>query len=161
MERTKFHGSPTDQPIGFDHVSLTVAAKEDLFHLKDKLEAAGFEVTGAVDHGTMWSIYFFDPNNIPFEASWDCLELLDAPAIEDDDPLAIAAEGAEPQPGVWPEVSRPTAPEAMVARGGNGLAMRDSFLRRGLARAKPELLAALEREEAVGLGPDSSDRSPF
>jgi catechol 2,3-dioxygenase-like lactoylglutathione lyase family enzyme len=161
MERTKFHGSPTDQPIGFDHVSLTVGTKEDLFHLKDKLEAAGFEVTGAVDHGTMWSIYFFDPNNIPFEASWDCLELLDAPAIEDDDPLAIAAEGAEPQPGVWPEVSQPTAPEAMVARGGNGLAMRDSFLRRGLARAKPELLAALEREEAVGLGPDSSDRSPF
>jgi hypothetical protein len=30
---------------------------------------AGIEVTGAVDHGIIWSIYFFDPNNIPLEAS--------------------------------------------------------------------------------------------
>jgi hypothetical protein len=39
--------------------------------------------------------------------------------------------------------------------------MRDSFLKRGLARAKPELLAALAQGDAVGAGPDSSDRSPF
>ena len=62
MEYDKFHGSPTDKPIGFDHVSLTVPSREALFALKDKLEAADIEVTGAVDHGTMWSIYFFDPN---------------------------------------------------------------------------------------------------
>jgi len=48
-------------------------------------------------------------------------------------------EGAEPQPGHWPAVTAPTPPAQMVARGGNGLPMRESFLKRGLARAKPGL----------------------
>ena len=140
MKRSKFHGSPTREPVGFDHVALTVDSKEDLFALKDGLEAAGINVQGAVDHGTLWSIYFFDPqNNIPLEISWDCLELLQMPAIEDDAPLAVAAEGAAPQPGYWPAVTRPTAPEAMTAQAGNGHPMRQSFIRRGLARPRPGL----------------------
>ena len=144
MEYDKFHGTPTDKPIGFDHLSLTVPSRIDLFALKDRLEAADIEVTGAVDHGTMWSIYFFDPvNNLPLEATWECMELLVAPAIEDDDPMAIAEEGAAPQPGHWPDVTTPTPPEQMVAHGGNGLAMRDSFLKRGFARSKPDLETAL------------------
>ncbi len=138
----KFHGKPTREPLGFDHLSLTVASREALFALKDKLEAAGVEVDGAVDHGIIWSIYFFDPNNIPLEASWDCMELLQVPAIEDDDPLAVAAEGAAPQPGHWPEVTDPTPRAAMVAQGGNGQAMRQSFLDRGLARDRPDYTAA-------------------
>jgi catechol 2,3-dioxygenase-like lactoylglutathione lyase family enzyme len=137
MKKDKFHGERTSEPIGFDHVSFTVESKEALFALKDKLEAAGFEVDGAVDHGTMWSIYFFDPNNIPLEASWDCMEILNAPAIEDDDPLAIAAEGADPQPGHWPEVTAATPATEMVAKAGNGNRMRRSFLDRGLARTVP------------------------
>ncbi len=149
MERGKFHGAPTDQPIGFDHVALTVESKEALFELKDKLEAAQIEVTGAVDHGTIWSIYFFDPhNNIPLEASWDCVEQLAAPAIYDEDPLPIAAEGAGPQPGHWPEVTNHTPPEQMVARAGNGYVMRESFIARGLVRAKPELTAPTEQAAA-------------
>ena len=36
-----------------------------------KLEAAGFEVSDAVDHGTMWSIYFFDPNGHRLEVATD------------------------------------------------------------------------------------------
>jgi hypothetical protein len=40
--------------------------------------------------------------------------------------------------------------------------MRDSFLKRGLARAKPELLAALAQDpETVGADSVPSDRSPF
>ena len=144
MEYDKFHGSPTDKPIGFDHLSLTVPTRADLFALKDRLEAADIEVTGAVDHGTMWSIYFFDPvNNLPLEATWECMEMLGSPAIEDDDPLAIAEEGAAPQAGHWPEVTNPTPAEQMVAHGGNGLAMRESFLKRGLAKTKPDLDEAL------------------
>ena len=149
MERTKFHGAPTDRPFGFDHVALTVESKTALFELKDKLEAAQIEVTGAVDHGTIWSIYFFDPhNNIPLEASWDCVEQIAAPAIHDDDPLPIAAEGAGPQPGHWPEVTRHTPPEQMVARPGNGFVMRKDFIARGLVRPKPELTAATEQAAA-------------
>ena len=144
MRRQKFHGEMTREPIGFDHVSFTLETKEALFHLKDKLEAAGFEVSDAVDHGTMWSIYFFDPNNIPLEASWDCMEILQAPAIEDDDPLPIVDEGADPQPGHWPEVSRPTPAKEMVAHAGNGNRMRASFLERGIARPLPGLGVAAE-----------------
>ncbi len=123
----KFHGSPTSKPLGFDHVSFTVSSREELFQYKDKLEAAGIEVTGAVDHGTLWSIYFFDHNNIPLEITWDCLEITQPPAIEDDTPMLIAAEGAGPQPGHWPEVTKPTPASEMIARPGNGHAMRDSF----------------------------------
>jgi catechol 2,3-dioxygenase-like lactoylglutathione lyase family enzyme len=147
MEYDKFHGAPTDKPIGFDHVSLTVPSREALFALKDKLEAAGWDVHGAVDHGIMWSIYFFDPNNIPLEATWDCMELVAEPAIEDDDPMPVADEGAAPQSGHWPAVTNPTPAEAMIAHGGNGVAMRDSFLARGLARATPDLAKVLAEND--------------
>ena len=137
MER-KFHGSPTREPLGFDHVSFTVGSREELFHFKDRLEAAGVEISGAVDHGTIWSIYFFDPNNIPLEISWNCMEVIKPPAMSDDDPMAIVAEGANPQPGVWPEVTRPTPPEQMFAHPGNGHEMRATFLREGTGRETEE-----------------------
>ncbi|NQV98654.1 MAG: VOC family protein [Rhodospirillales bacterium] len=136
--KRKFPGERTSEPVGFDHVSLTVDSRLELFALKDRLEAAGFDVHGAVDHGTIWSIYFYDPNGIPLEATWEILEIVEFPAIEDDDPLDIAAEGADLQPGHWPEVKTHTAPEDMVAKSGNGLPMRESFLKRGLARYRDE-----------------------
>ena len=143
MQR-KFPGKPTSEPVGFDHVSISVASKEDLFALKDRLEAAGIEVHGAVDHGFGWSIYFFDNNNIPLEATWEFLEVTKPPAMAEEQPLAIVAEGAEPQPGVWPEVSRPTPPERMVAHAGNGYVMREIFLKQGLARTTEDFGEAAE-----------------
>lgn len=139
MERGKFHGERTDKPLGFDHVAFTVESKEALFQLKDKLDAAGIETHGVVDHGIIWSVYFFDPNNIPLEACWDCMEIRQTPAIFDTDPLPVAAEGAAPQPGHWPEVSRPTQPADMRALPGNGHVMRDDFINRGVAVAMPDL----------------------
>ena len=130
----KFPGERSNKPLGFDHVSFSVNSKNDLFHLKDRVEAAGFHVHGAVDHGFIWSIYFFDPNHIPLEASWQCLELIDSPAIKDDQPLKISSEGADPQPGVWPNVTKATLKKDMVASSGNGRPMREDFLKRGLAR---------------------------
>ncbi len=132
MER-KNHGAPTRLPLGFDHVSFTVASLAGLFALKDKVEAAGFEVSDAVDHGIIWSIYFHDPNNIPLEVSWELLELVKTPAMDEVDPLDIVAEGSGPQPGVWPEVTSPTPPERMTAHAGNGHTMRETFLAHGLA----------------------------
>ena len=143
MER-KFHGSPTREPLGFDHVSFTVDSREEVFHFKDRLEAAGIEISGAVDHGTIWSIYFFDPNNIPLEISWNCMEVIKPPAISDDDPLAIVAEGADPQPGIWPEVTQPTPLERMTAHFGNGHEMRAAFLRDGTGRDTDEYQLLLE-----------------
>ena len=148
MEYDKFHGSPTDKPIGFDHVSFTVASRKLLFEIKDRLEAANIDVTGAVDHGTMWSIYFFDPiNNLPLEASWNCLEIVETPAILDSAPLKVAMEGSRPQPGHWPDVRTHTTEEEMNPVPGNGVAMREDFLRRGLARVTPDMKSVLKQKD--------------
>lgn len=120
----KFHGVPTDKPLGFDHVSLGVNTQADLFTIKDKVEAAGLEVTGPVDHGFIWSIYFFDPNNIPLEISWQNMEIVKPPVLADKDASDVAREGAEPQPGHWPEVTRSTPPDEWSASPGAGFEIR-------------------------------------
>ena len=141
--KRKFPGNRTSEPLGFDHVSFTVESREALFALKDRLEAAGIEVEGAVDHGLFWSIYFFDPhNNIPLEATWQFMELQQTPAISEDDPLDIAAEGAEAQPGHWPDVNNPTPESEMRALTGNGHPMREHFLENGLARFSADVTQA-------------------
>ena len=138
--KRKFPGNRTSEPLGFDHVSFTVDSRDQLFALKDRLEAAGIEVEGAVDHGIFWSIYFYDPhNNIPLEATWQFMELERMPAISEDDPLAVAAEGAEAQPGHWPAAGRVTPAAEMRALTGNGHPMREYFLEQGLARFYDDL----------------------
>lgn len=120
----KFHGVPTDKPLGFDHVSLGVNTQADLFTIKDKAEAAGLEVTGPVDHGFIWSIYFFDPNMIPLEISWQNMEIVKPPVLADKDASAVAREGADPQPGHWPEVTHNTPPDEWSASPGAGFEIR-------------------------------------
>ena len=148
MER-KSHGSPTRLPLGFDHVAFTVGSREELFAYKDKLGAAGFEVSDGVDHGTVWSIYFFDPNNIPLEISWDVMTVTKPPAIEDNTPLAIATEGAAPQPGHWPVVENPTLRSEMTAHDGNGHAMRQRILNDNLGYENNDYFAIKERANAA------------
>jgi catechol 2,3-dioxygenase-like lactoylglutathione lyase family enzyme len=145
----KFHGDRTDQPLGFDHLSMTVGTVEELFAYKDKLEAADFDVHGAVDHGIIWSIYFFDPNNIPLEISWETMTVEKPPAMDEVKPMAIVAEGAEPQPGHWPEVANPTPRSEFTAHGGNAYTMRETFIREGIGSLKPEFVALME-EQAKG-----------
>jgi len=149
MAYDKFHGAPTTKPIGFDHIAFTVDNKEDLFAVKDRLEAAGIEVTGAVDHGIFWSIYFFDPvNNLPLEATWNFFEFTGAPAMYEVEPLDVVAEGADPQPGHWPEVTRPTPPEEMTATSGNGVLMRQAILQSGTGHIS-------EQGKAAGITPEA------
>lgn len=152
MEK-KGAGVRTEQPLGFDHVSFTVPSVEALFDLKDRLAAAGVEVSQVVDHGTIWSIYFFDPNNIPLEASWACVDVLMQPAVSDVAPLPIAAEGSEPQPGHWPEPTERTPRSEWRAKPGNGHVMRESFIAEGKARVKPEFTALLEAQASGAADP--------
>ena len=143
--KRKFPGDRSSLPLGFDHVSFTVGSREELFALKDRVEAAGIEVEGAVDHGLFWSIYFYDPhNNIPLETTWQFMELEQTPAISEDDPLDIAAEGADLQAGYWPAVANPTPQSEMRASGGNGQPMREDFLARGLASYSPGVSAEFQ-----------------
>ena len=144
----KFPGDRTSLPIGFDHVSFTVDSREDLFALKDRLEAANIEVEGAVDHGIFWSIYFYDPdNNIPLEATWQFMDILQYPAISEDDPLDIVGEGADPQAGYWPTVKHHTAESDMQASSGNGHPMRQHFLNHHLAKYSKDV--PLEFQESL------------
>jgi len=69
LRRKKDHGRPVRGPFIFDHVSFGVETEEELWELKDKLKAAGFEVSDVIDHGFIHSIYSFDPNGIPIEFS--------------------------------------------------------------------------------------------
>ena len=143
--RRKFPGNRSSEPLGFDHVSFTLESRQALFALKDRLEAAGIEVEGAVDHGLFWSIYFFDPhNNIPLEATWQFMQLEQTPAISEDDPLEIVAEGADAQPGHWPEVRSATPESEMVALTGNGHPMRAHFLQNGLATFTADVTQAFK-----------------
>ncbi|RJQ40205.1 MAG: VOC family protein, partial [Nitrospiraceae bacterium] len=96
----KEHGYPVKGPFIFDHVSFGVVKEDDLWELKDKLEAAGFEVSEAIDHGFIHSIYAFDPNGIPIEFSHNVegKDVRKTPKMIDKLPSAVTKEGAEPNP---------------------------------------------------------------
>lgn len=118
----KDHGRPVDGPFIFDHVSFGVEAEEDLWRLKDQLEAAGFWVSEVIDHGFIHSLYSFDPNGIPIEFSHNVpgRDIRSNPVMKDAAPSAVTREGAEPQPGHWPRVTRPTPLEERKVHPGAG-----------------------------------------
>jgi len=106
----KDHGRPVTGPYIFDHVSFGVETEEDLWKIKDRLSAAGFWVSEAIDHGFIHSIYAFDPNGIPIEFSHNVegIDVRRNPQMRDSSPSAITKEGSEPRFDKWPEVKRPT-----------------------------------------------------
>jgi catechol 2,3-dioxygenase-like lactoylglutathione lyase family enzyme len=92
-------GVPDRRASQFDHLSLDLADEEALLRLRDRLKAAGSEVTDVVDHGFMRSIYFTDPNGIALEASWWTIDPTGRPAdatderlFADADPVTAVAE---------------------------------------------------------------------
>jgi catechol 2,3-dioxygenase-like lactoylglutathione lyase family enzyme len=107
------HGSPRKGPVAFDHVSFGVETQDELWELKDILEAAGYWVSEVVDHGFINSIYSFDPNNIPIEFSFSThgKEIREKPIMADSKPSKIALEGSSPQEQHRPPVIDPTRPE--------------------------------------------------
>jgi len=109
----KDHGYPVKGPVVFDHISFGVDREEDLWGIKDRLEAAGFQVSGVIDHGFIHSIYSWDPNGIPIEFSWSVpgADIRTTPRMADRAATEAAAEGPDPQPGRWPPVERMTPPE--------------------------------------------------
>ena len=106
----KDHGVPVKGPVAFDHVSIAVAGDDDLWQVKDRLEAAGIWVSEVIDHGFIHSIYSFDPNRIPieFSAPVAAVDLRRRPRMLDRQPAAAALEGAEPRPQRWPPVAAAT-----------------------------------------------------
>lgn len=118
----KDHGEPVKGPFIFDHVSFGVESEEDLWGIKDRLEAAGFEVSEAIDHGFIHSIYAFDPNGIPIEFSHNAegVDVRKSPQMRDTKPSLTTREGSEPQAGKWPAVTKPTPESARRVYPGAG-----------------------------------------
>lgn len=108
--REKDHGEPVKGPFVFDHISFGVDTKDDLWELKDKISAAGFEVSEMIDHGFIHSIYAFDPNGIPIEFSWNVegIDVRKEPVMSDSAPSEVTREGTEPLFDKWPTVDKPT-----------------------------------------------------
>jgi catechol 2,3-dioxygenase-like lactoylglutathione lyase family enzyme len=106
----KDHGYPVKGSVVFDHVSFGVESEDDLWDLKDKLDAAGFWVSEVIDHGFIHSIYSFDPNGIPIEFSYAVqgVDVRRTPRMIDAVPSSITREGSEPRPGEWPAVKTTT-----------------------------------------------------
>ncbi|MBL7181397.1 MAG: VOC family protein [Desulfobacterales bacterium] len=119
----KDHGVPVKGPLVFDHVSFEVESDDDLWELKDRLEAADIWVSEIVGHGFIHSIYTFDPNNIAIEFSASVLgvDIRKYPKMKDRKPLPAALEGPDPQPGHWPESTTPTPAEERRVYPGEGM----------------------------------------
>lgn len=73
-------------PSWVRHLALRVPDRETLLRYKDHLQANGVEVLGPVDHEFCHSIYFFDPNGIRLELTWDIRGF-----VEEDATIAAAA----------------------------------------------------------------------
>ena len=118
----KDHGRPVRGPFVFDHVSFGVDTEDDLWELKDRLEAAGVHVSAEVDHGFIHSIYAHDPNGMAIEFSHNVqgIDIRKHPQMRDTAPSAITEEGPEPRGDVWPPVTHPTPPSQRTLYPGAG-----------------------------------------
>jgi catechol 2,3-dioxygenase-like lactoylglutathione lyase family enzyme len=118
----KEHGYPVSGPFIFDHISFGVDTEEDLWELKDRIEAAGFLVSEVINHGFILSIYAYDPNGIPieFSCSMKGVDVRKDPRMSDTRPSKIAQEGPDPLPDKWPKVEKPTPVEERKVYPGAG-----------------------------------------
>jgi len=118
----KDHGRPVEGPFIFDHVSFGVDSEDDLWELKDRLEAAGFNVSDMIDHGFIHSIYAHDPNGIPIEFSHNVegINIRKEPQMKDKIPSSVTKEGAESNEHIWPKVEKPTPLDKRIVYPGAG-----------------------------------------
>jgi catechol 2,3-dioxygenase-like lactoylglutathione lyase family enzyme len=86
-------------PVAFDHVSLGLETEDDLWKIKERLDAAGLWVYEVIDHGFIHSIYTFDPNGIAVEFSHNVegINIHKNPIMADFAPLQVTLEGSEPK----------------------------------------------------------------
>lgn len=64
-------GKDPNTPAWVQHIAFKTPSRADLLAAKARLEAAGLDVLGPVDHGLFDSIYFFDPNGHRLELACD------------------------------------------------------------------------------------------
>ena len=103
-------GRPAKGPFVFDHVCIELTDKEQLWELKDRLEAAGVWVTEVLDNGFIHSIFSTDPNGIQLEFCYktDKFDIHEKLRMIDPASSDVTKEGIGPFPDKWPSVKKPT-----------------------------------------------------
>lgn len=71
LPRSRPMGKDPNTPAWVQHIAFKVPARADLVTAKGRLQDAGIEVLGPVNHGIFDSIYFFDPNGHRLELAAD------------------------------------------------------------------------------------------
>lgn len=96
----KRHGEPLEGEGCFDHVAFEVGSMEDLSALQNLLIDNSFAASDIVDHGFLFSLYSFDPNNIPIEFVYPKpgRDLYQNPLLKDPAPSPAAARENSPPP---------------------------------------------------------------
>lgn len=75
------HESPL--PRWAPHLALSVGSRDELDSAHKRLTDAGIEVVGVVEHEGIWSsIYFFDPNGVRLELTFQGRELSEDDAVQ-------------------------------------------------------------------------------
>lgn len=59
-------------PAWVNHIAFRVGSMRELETAKARLEAHGIELIGITDHHFVKSIYFFDPNGVRLELTYEC-----------------------------------------------------------------------------------------
>lgn len=114
-------GHPVRGRFAFDHFALSLESHDDLWEIRDRLEAAGEWVSEVVNHGFIHSVYTFDPNGIALEFSFDKgLDLESGGFLCDQDAGEVAREGPDPQPGHWKTPSGPPSEDETMIYPGFG-----------------------------------------
>jgi catechol 2,3-dioxygenase-like lactoylglutathione lyase family enzyme len=105
-------GSPVKGPLSLDHLAIEVNDEEELWKVKERLEAANFWVSEVIDNGFIHSIFSTDPNNIQLEFCSRVERIkMDELKMVDSHPTPAALEGPEPQTDKWPPVKNPIPPD--------------------------------------------------
>jgi catechol 2,3-dioxygenase-like lactoylglutathione lyase family enzyme len=82
------HDSPL--PRWAPHLALSLGSVEEVHQARQRLIDAGVDVIGPIEHENIWSsIYFFDPNGVRLELTYQNRALTDADAQAAD--LAVEA----------------------------------------------------------------------
>jgi catechol 2,3-dioxygenase-like lactoylglutathione lyase family enzyme len=80
-------GVPDARASQFDHLALNLPDENALNDLRQRLTDADCDVTDIIDHGSVRSVYFTDPNGIALEASWWVRDVTGRSSDYDDDQL--------------------------------------------------------------------------
>lgn len=76
VDGQSYAGRDDGVPSWIRHFAMNVDSAAELLAWKERLESHGVEVRGVVDHEGIWqSLYFFDPNGLRLEFTWQAREL--------------------------------------------------------------------------------------